>query len=193
MGTLVGRLEQLGIERNTLVVFSSDNGPTYAGGVDRVFFDSTAELRGHKGQLYEGGIRVPTIANWPGVILPGQTTDHISAQWDVFPTIADILGQTPPTGLDGVSFWPTLSGEGPQAPHEFLYWEHAGSRAVRAGKWKAIQTGLRKNPSAPLRLYDLDADPQELHDVSADRPEIVSRLRAYAGQRTPSAFDKWNF
>ncbi len=193
VGKLVRRLEELGIERNTLIMFSSDNGPTYVGGVDRAFFDSTAGLRGHKGQLYEGGIRVPMIANWPGVIAPGQKTDHISAQWDVFPTIADVVAEPPPAGLDGVSFWPTLIGEGTQRPHAFLYWEHAGRRAVRAGRWKAIQTGLRKNPDAPVRLYDLDTDRQEAHDRSGDRPEIVTRMRAYAGQRTPSAFDKWNF
>ncbi len=193
IGRLINHLRELGIDRKTLVMFSSDNGPTYVGGVDRTFFKSTGDLRGHKGQLYEGGIRVPMIASWPGVIAAGQVTEHVSAQWDVFNTIADLLQQPVPTELDGVSFWPTLSGEQSQAPHEFLYWEHAGNRAVRAGRWKAIQTGLRKNPSTPICLYDLEADPAEQHDVSDSFPEIMETLKQQMQDRTPAAFDKWNF
>jgi arylsulfatase len=141
-------------------------------------------LRGLKGSLYEGGIRVPMIARWPGKIKPSTTTDHISAFCDVMPTIAEVTGTRPPEGIDGVSFAPTLFGRTQdQRQHEYLYWEfpgYGGQQAVRMGPWKAVrQQMLRRNNPDPLKieLYNLDEDIGESRDVAAKNPEIVARLR----------------
>jgi arylsulfatase A-like enzyme len=195
IGRLVRLLDELSLREHTLIMVSSDNGPTYAGGVDREFFHSAGSLRGHKGQLFEGGIRVPMIANWPGTIAAGGVTDHVSAQWDLFPTIVDLVaGDTEaPAELDGVSFWPLLTGEGNQAQHEFLYWEYGGQRAVRRGDWKALRRGLNKNPEAPIQLYDLTADPGEQSNLAAAHPGIVAELSGLMRRRSPAAFEKWEF
>ena len=187
VGKIMALIEQLGLDEQTLVVFSSDNGPTFdrLGGSDSAFFKSAGRLRGLKGSLYEGGIRVPLVARWPGKIRPGTVTEHISAFWDVMPTIAEITGTTPPQGIDGISFAPTLLGKPEkQKSHEYLYWEfpgYGGQQTVRSGDWKAIrQNMLRKNNPDPLKieLYNLAKDVGEQHDMAAERPEIVARLRA---------------
>ena len=195
VGLVVSLLEELGLTDNTLVIFTSDNGPTYdrLGGSDSVFFESAGPFRGFKGSLYEGGIRVPMVAKWPGKIKAGRVTDHLSAFWDVMPTLADVTGTKAPKGIDGVSFAPTLLDSGTQPSHDFLYWEFAaygGQQAVRQGKWKAIrQQMLQKNNPDPLRieLYDLAEDAGETTDVSAEHPEVVARLRDVMTQEhTPS-------
>jgi arylsulfatase len=196
LGLLMQELKQLGLDENTLVMFSSDNGTTHLEKeVDYEFFDSVGPLRGLKGSLYEGGIRVPMIARWPGKIRPGSTTDHVSAFWDVMPTIAQITGIDPPQGIDGISFAPTLLGRPQdQRQHELLYWEfggYGGQQAVRMGDWKGVrQNILRRNNPDPLRieLYNLADDIGETRDVAAQHPEIVARMReAMRSERRPSS------
>ncbi len=185
VGRIMALLEELGLDRNTLVMFSSDNGTTHLEKeADYEFFESVGPLRGLKGSLYEGGIRVPMIARWTGRIEPGTTTDHVSAFYDVMPTVAEITGTEPPEGIDGISFAPTLLGRpGEQKQHEFLYWEfggYGGQQAVRMGKWKGVrQQMLRRNNPDPLaiELYDLEADVGESCDLAAERPEVVDRIR----------------
>lgn len=178
-------LKQLGLDENTLVMFSSDNGTTHLDQeVDAKFFESVGPLRGLKGSLYEGGIRVPMIARWPGKIAPGTVTDHLSAFWDVMPTIAAVTGAKPPADIDGISFAPTLLGHpAEQKEHDYLYWEFAaygGQQAVHMGNWKAVrQDMLRRNNPDPLKieLYNLNDDIGESHDVAAKHPEIVKKMR----------------
>ncbi len=182
VGRIVERLAALGIAEKTLIMFSSDNGPHREGGGDPAFFDSNGPLRGIKRDLYEGGIRVPTIARWKGRIKPGQVSDQVGAFWDILPTVAELAGVTPPADIDGISLVPTLLGEDaaghPQAKHEFLYWEfheRGLSQAVRMGDWKAVRKGLK----APLELYNLADDLGEEHNVADQHPDIVRRIEEY--------------
>lgn len=178
VGQIVARLEELGLSENTLIVFTSDNGPHVEGGADPDFFDSNGPLRGYKRDLYEGGIRVPMIASWPGTISPGRS-DHVSAFWDVYPTLAALVGAPVEQALDGLSFLPTLTGGGEQSAHDHLYWEFhgkGGRQAVRMGKWKGVRYEVFDDPDRPLELYDLERDIGETHDVAADHPDIVARL-----------------
>ncbi len=195
VGRIIALLKELGLEKNTVVFFSSDNGTTHLRHeVDYEFFRSVGPLRGLKGSLYEGGIRVPMIAWWPGKIRPGTTTDLISAFWDVMPTIAELTGTEPPPGIDGISFAPTLLGHPErQRKHEFLYWEfpgYGGQQAVRMGRWKAVrQNMLRKNNPDPLKieLYDLQTDIGESHDVASEHPDLVRKLaEIMKREHTPS-------
>lgn len=173
IGRILGLLEKLGLAENTLVIFSSDNGPTFNGGTDSEFFASAGPLRGLKTMLYEGGIRVPMIARWPGKIKPGSETDHVSAFWDVLPTITDLLGLDNPPDTDGVSFLPTLLGHNEkQKKHTYLYWEYKGKRAVRMGDWKAYCPG----PEEDMELYNLKVDIGEQTDVASEHPEIRARI-----------------
>jgi len=196
VGRILALLEELGLEKNTVVMFSSDNGTTHLGReVDFEFFRSVGPLRGLKGSLYEGGIRVPMIVRWPGRVPAGTTTDHLSAFWDVMPTIAELTGTKPPEGLDGISFLPTLLGRpGEQKKHSFLYWEfpgYGGQQAVRMGRWKGVrQNMLRRNNPDPLRieLYDLQTDIGESKDVAAEHPELVAQMRRIMeAEHTPSS------
>ena len=169
---------------NTIVIVSSDNGTTYAGGVDYDFFDSTAHLRGLKGSLYEGGVRVPMVVRWPGQVEPGSTTDYISGFQDILPTIADITGAEA-VESDGHSILPTLKGLH-QPPHGPMYWEIGSKQAVRDGRWKAVRNGLRKGDMT-IQLFDLDADPSESRDVAAEHPEVLERMATLMTElRTPS-------
>lgn len=178
VGQILDKLKALKIDKNTVVIFTSDNGPHKEGGQDPKFFDSNGELRGHKRDLYEGGIRVPCIAQWNGAIEPGSVTDHVSAFWDVYPTLTEIAGVPAPGSLDGISFLPVLKGNlSKQQKHDYLYWEfHEGSskQAVRMGKWKAV----RLAPSQPVELYNLDTDVREEKNVASDHPEIVAKAEA---------------
>lgn len=182
LGLLRARLAQHGIDRDTVILFTSDNGGTACCGVDNTFFGSHAGRRGSKGQVYEGGIRVPLIACWPGQIQPGVVSDHVGAMWDVLPTLGDLVEADVPDDCDGVSFLPTLLGSGPQAQHEFLYWEYeeAGlKKAVRWGDWKGVRLGVAGQ--APLELYDLATDPGEANDVAANWPQIVAQIDRFMG------------
>jgi arylsulfatase A-like enzyme len=186
VGQVVKKVKELGLDDNTIIMFSSDNGPTFdAGGVDTEFFNSAADLRGRKTDVYEGGIREPMIARWPGHIAEGSTTDLRSAQYDVLPTIADLLHITLTKPYDGISFLPTLLGKGEQKQHDFMYWEfpeHGGHVALTKMPWKIVRMNVRKNPNAAWELYNLESDPDEKTDVSAQHPEIVKELEALAVQ-----------
>jgi len=196
IGKIMALVEELGLDENTLIMFSSDNGPTYGrlGGSDSEFFESAGPFRGLKGSLYEGGIRVPMVARWPGKIKPGTVTDHISAFWDVLPTVAEITGTKAPDDVNGVSFAPTLLGHPErQKKHEYLYWEfpgYGGQQVVRMGNWKAVrQNILRRKNKDPLKieLYDLSRDVGETNDVAAEHPDIVAKMRTVMKEaRTPS-------
>jgi len=184
IGEIVNLISELGLDENTLIIFSSDNGPVYdrLGGADSDFFQSAGPFRGRKGSLYEGGIRIPMIARWKGKIKPGTTTDHISAFWDVLPTFCEIIGIDPPKGINGISFLPTLLGQyDKQKKHEFLYWEfpsYGGQQAVRLGNWKAIRTGLKKeNSDTQIQLYNLKEDIKEEHNVASQYPDIVQKIK----------------
>jgi len=186
VGKVLNLLKELGLEENTLVIFSSDNGPHREGGHDPDFFDSNGPLRGIKRDLFEGGIRVPTIIRWPGQAPAGQVRDDILGFVDVLPTLAEVVGQPLPSGLDGRSFLPAILGK--ELPErEYLYWEfyEAGfSQAVRIGRWKAIRLRL---PDAPIQVYDLETDLGETTNVAGAHPEIVARARAlFAECHVPS-------
>jgi len=177
MGRLFDVLKQWGLDRKTIVFFTSDNGPHKEGGGDYRFFDSNGPLRGYKRDLYEGGIRVPMIVRWPGTIQAGRVSDFVWAFWDFLPTAAELAGVAPPPGIDGISVVPALLGK-PQEGHDFLYWEfheRGGSQAVRMGHLKAV---LRRR-GKPMELYDLSVDPGETTDIAADHPEAVARIEAY--------------
>lgn len=194
IGQVLALLDELTLADNTLVMFSSDNGPINGryGGTDMDFFNGTGPLRGFKGSLYEGGIRVPLIARWPGKIAPGGVSELPVAFWDVLPTIAEATGCQPPEGIDGISYLPTLLGKPEQQKkHEFFYWEfpsYGGQQAVRMGPWKGIrQKMLGKQPQLDIELYNLDADIAEKHNVAAEHPDIVAQIaKIMKEQHTPS-------
>ncbi len=181
VGEIVALLKRLGIEEETVVFFSSDNGPQ-GKAWQRVtdFFDGNGPLRGYKAQFYEGGIRVPMIARWPGKITPGSVSHLVTAFWDFLPTAAELAGVESSFPVDGISVVPTLLGSGePQATHPFLFWEftnaHTSSRAVRMGKWKGVQ------PASDTRweLYDLEKDPEESTNMAREHPEVLGKIDAY--------------
>ncbi|MPY91304.1 MAG: sulfatase-like hydrolase/transferase [Luteitalea sp.] len=195
VGRIVDELSALGLEENTLVLFTSDNGTSANADVDRTFFDSLGGLRGAKADLYEGGIRVPFIARWPGRVPAGTVSAHVAATWDLWATFADLLGVEPPP-TDGLSFLPALLGRSDQRAHDFLYWEFAGrgrQQAVRMGPWKGIRRDLRKNPGAPIALFDLEADPGETRDLASEQPDIIERMaEIMRSARVPSPIEAFN-
>ena len=177
VGRLVDLLRELKIDHRTLVVFTSDNGPHSEGGHKHEVFDANGPLRGFKRDLYEGGIRVPTIAWWPGVVEPGTICSEPLAFWDFLPTACELAGVKTPAGLDGFSFVNALSGK-PQRSHDYLYWKYGKKEAVRSGKWKLVRT----SPGRPVELYDLKADPGEQRDVAGGYEEEVERLQGYMAE-----------
>lgn len=194
-GGIMDLLDSLGMSENTLLMFGSDNGPCYVGGVDTDFFNSTAGLSGAKRSLKEGGIRAPLIAKWTGKTAPGSKTDLLSAQYDYMATFADLAGCDVPEGTDGISFAPTLTGRPQKEKHEFLYWEYieqGGQQAIRTGNLKAYRKGLLEDSSSPWELYDLEKDPGERHDLSRSMPETVARIDSIAaGQHSPAVLPEW--
>ena len=191
VGRIINLLKELDLEDDTLIIFTSDNGATFCGGVDYKFFKSVGELRGLKGSLWEGGIRVPLVAKWPGKIRPGTTSDHISAFQDMLPTFAEITTADIPKDIDGKSMLAALTGK-EQQEHEHLYWEFParyfkGQQAVRMGKWKAIRRNLNKQPEAPIQLFNLETDIGESNDVASEFPEVVTKIREIMKkEHTPS-------
>ena len=185
VGKLIERLKTLGIEDNTIVFFTSDNGTHKEGGADPAFFKSSGPLKGYKRDLYEGGIRVPMIVRWPGKVRPGTVTGQVTAFWDFLPTAAELARTKAPDGIDGVSIASALFGS-ERERDDLLYWEfheRAFKRAVRMGDWKGVSLG----PDKPLRLYDLAKDIGEVNDVAEDHPGVVSRIEAFlSGARTDS-------
>lgn len=199
VGRLVALLKELGIADNTVILFTSDNGTTHLGEqVDYEFFQSVGPLRGLKGSLHEGGIRVPLVAWWPGRIAPGSTSDLPAANYDLPATLAEIAGVDYAKGTDGVSILPTLLGQGErQQKHEFLFWDfggYGGQTAVRMGQWKGIRKNQRRNKDAPLEVYDLQDDVGESKDLAAERPEITRQLEAIIRrERVQPVLEKFRF
>lgn len=178
VGEIMSKLNELGLDENTIVIFASDNGPHREGGADPDFFDSNGPLRGYKRDMYEGGIRTAMIVRWPGKVKAGTASDHISAFWDVMPTLADIAGAEAPEGIDGISFLPELLGK-KQAKHDYLYWEfheQGGKMAVRMGNWKAVKLNVDKGSESITELYDLSADEGETTDLAASNPDLVKKM-----------------
>ncbi|MEX2428821.1 MAG: arylsulfatase [Bacteroidales bacterium] len=191
IGKINTKLEELGIDKNTLIIFASDNGPHSEGENDPTFFYSSGGLRGQKRDLYEGGIRVPMIAYWPETIEPGQTSDHISAFWDFLPTACDLAGVEVPENIDGISFLPELLGK-EQAKHANLYWEfteQGGKQAVRKDNWKLVKLDVLHPSKTRLELYDLENDPSEQYDVSDQHPDVLNEMtKLLISERTESEY-----
>ena len=190
MGLLLKKLEDLGIADNTLVMFASDNGAMREGGHKMESFNSSGPLRGGKRDLYEGGIRVPMIAWWPGKIQPGQITDHPSAFWDISPTVRELAGAATQEDTDGLSLVPTLLGKGEQKKHDSFYWEFfegGGKRAILQDSWKLVLFNTNKDNNPKAELYNIEKDLAEKNNLAAKHPEKVSALISQMNQaRTPS-------
>ena len=180
VGRLLAKLGEIGLAKDTLVLFSSDNGPHQEGGNDPERFDANGPLRGIKRALYEGGIRVPLIARWPGRTTAGSVSAHVGYFGDFFATFAELLGQSVPAGLDSISLLPTLSGRpGGQVAHDYLYWEfyeQGGRQAVRFGSWKAIREPMN---TGKLQLFDLSRDVGETNDLADVRRDVAGRAASY--------------
>lgn len=189
VGQVLDLLQELGIDDNTLVMFSSDNGPHAEGGHDPEFWNSNGPFKGKKRDVYEGGIRAPFLARWPGNIKAGTVSNHISAFWDMLPTFCEMAGVDTPENIDGISILPTLKGD-KQKAHDYLYWEfheQGGKQAIRKGNYKAVKQGVTKNPNARIELYDLAEDQGEMNDIAAKHPEIVKEMESLFGKaRTDS-------
>jgi len=191
IGKLMAKLKELRLDENTLVMFSSDNGPHKEGGADPGFNKSSGPLRGYKRDLYEGGIRVPMLARWPEKIKAGSKTNHISAFWDFLPTCCELAGIETPQDIDGISILPTLLGQTQnQKKHEFLYWEfheQGKKQAVRTGDWKGIRLNVAKDPDVPIELYNLKTDIAEEHNIAEKNPDIIAKMADHMkASRTPS-------
>jgi len=179
VGMINTQLEELGIADNTLVIFVSDNGPHQEGNHKVEFFNSNGDLRGKKRDLYEGGIRTPFLAKWPGKIIPGSVSDHISSFWDYMPTFCELAGIPAPDDTDGISFVAAMTGEDTaQEKHSHLYWEFyeaGGKQAVLKGNWKGIRLNVRIGEPI-FELFDLDKDPSEKNNIAEQHPDIVEEL-----------------
>ena len=189
IGQVLDLLDELKIADNTLVLFTSDNGPHYEGGHQPGFFDSNGPLKGHKRDLYEGGIRVPLIAYWPGTVKAGKVSDHICAHWDLMPTFCELAKIPTPKHTDGISYVPTLTGK-KQKKHKYLYWEfhsYGNAQAIRMGDWKAIRLKVKNDPDAPIRLFNLKQDIGETKNIAEKHPDVVKRIALlFKEAHTPS-------
>ena len=177
VGEVLAKLDELGIADNTLVIFTSDNGPDYKGGADPDFFNSASGLRGYKRDLYQGGVRVPMIARWQGKI-PVAKTSHVAAFWDVVPTIAELIGVDSLPAVDGISFLPTLLGQGNQEQHKYLYWEFVSDglerQAVLKGEWKLVK--VKPSEGVITELFNIKTDPSETKDLSKEESDVFNEL-----------------
>lgn len=189
VGEIVRALREEGVLDNTIIIFSSDNGPHLEGGADPDFFDSNGPWRGYKRDVYEGGIRVPMIISWPGHIAEGSETDFVCSLWDLMPTFRELTGKASTEALDGVSILPLLEGREGQEEHDYLYFEFqeaGGRQAIRQGEWKLVRLGLRSD-SPTLELYNLASDPGETVNLIDARPDIADTLlRLLTEAHTPS-------
>lgn len=178
VGQIVAELKKQGIYDNTLIIFTSDNGPHHEGGNNPDFFNSNGIYRGYKRDLYEGGIRVPTVVSWKDRVAPGTESSFTYAFWDYMPTFAELLGQKVPTNIDGISVLPTFLGKSGQKKHDFFYFEFqemGGRQAVVEGNWKLLHMNVRTNPH--YELYNIASDPSERHNVISLYPEIAERMK----------------
>lgn len=198
IGEIMALLKELKLDENTLVMFSSDNGATFnVGGFNGEFFNSNGGLRGSKQDLYEGGIREPFIARWPGKIAPGKTSEHISVQYDLMATLNELTGQKN-KNTDGISFLSELFGKSNrQQKHEYLYFEFpekSGQVAIRMGDWKAVKSNMKKDKNAPWEIYNLLTDKDESNNVAAQHPELIKRFDAILKkEHQPSHITDWEF
>lgn len=181
IGRILEKLKSRKIDQNTIVIFSSDNGPMPYHHQFTAFFGSNAEFDGYKTDLREGGIRVPLIVRWPGKVKAGSVSTHVSAFWDFLPTMADIVGQEYPDEIDGISYLPTLLGR-QQPTHPHLYWEYQNLQAVRMGHWKGIRTFPADASASPMQLYNLSEDISERINVADQFPDIVSQVQSIMKQ-----------
>ena len=181
VGTIMQKLKELHLDSTTLVIFTSDNGPHNEGGANSAFFKSSGPFRGAKRDMYEGGIRVPFIARWPGKIKAGAQSDLVIAFWDLMPTFCDVAGVKKPTTIDGLSFLPALQSKS-QKGHEYLYWEfyeQGGKQAVRFGNWKCIKLNANSPAFSTIELYDLSKDPGEQKNVAPDNLSVVAKAEKF--------------
>jgi len=181
VGEILAQIKEEGLAANTLILFTSDNGPHREGGGDPDFFNGSGNFRGIKRDLYEGGIREPFIAVWPGRIKARTTSEYTGAFWDLFPTFEQLAGIPLTKNIDGLSILPVLEGQ-PGKQHEYLYWEfheNNGRQAVRYGKWKGVRLNVSKDPNAPIELYDLEKDPGEKHNIAPEHAIIVRQIKQY--------------
>jgi arylsulfatase A-like enzyme len=182
VGIIMDKIKKLGLDENTIIMFSSDNGATFNGSVDTKFFNSSGGLRGLKMELYEGGIRVPFIARWPGKIKAGSTSNLVSAQYDLLATLAELTKQPIPNKTDGISFLPELlNNPAGQKKHDYLYFEYpenGGQVAIRLGSWKAVRTNVKKDPKAPWQLFNLETDRNETTDLADQHPDLIRQMDA---------------
>ncbi|MEM9886558.1 MAG: arylsulfatase [Bacteroidota bacterium] len=202
VGELVEKLKETGAYENTIIIFTSDNGPSFVEQVDIDFFESAEPLRNDsksvKASLREGGIRVPLITSWPNHIEANSESDHIAAFWDFFPTICALTETDLPQkqAMDGISFAPTLLGKTTeQEQHDFLYWEFpekGGAQAIRQGKWKAYRDQIKEEGDLALELYNLETDLKEQINVAKQFPSVAADLEAkMAASRYPSQTERW--
>jgi arylsulfatase len=194
VGRVLALLAKLELDKDTLVLFASDNGPTFAvGGYDAAFFGGADGFRGQKGSVYEGGIRVPFIARRPGFVPAGRESAAIVAFQDMLPTLLDAAGASAraPSGLDGMSRLPVITGNAAAGASRPLYMEfpgYGGQQMARQARWKAVRRDLLANPAAPIELYDIENDPAEAANIAAMHPDTVARLKdLMARERRPSA------
>lgn len=179
VGDVMDLLAELGIDDNTIVIFTSDNGPHREGGANPDYFDSYGPYRGIKRDLYEGGIRMPMIIRYPGKVAEGSTNDHILAFWDVMPTFAELTGTELKSPTDGISFLPSLLGKEGQKEHDYLYWEFhegGGKQALRMGDWKSVRLNVADSTKRVTELYNLATDIHEDNNVADQNPELVARM-----------------
>ncbi|HEV9038207.1 MAG TPA: arylsulfatase [Puia sp.] len=181
VGDILREVKELGIGGKTLILFTSDNGPHREGGGDPAFFDGSGPFRGIKRDLYEGGIREPFIALWPGTIRSGSVCNRPAAFWDLFPTFEETAGLPASKHIDGYSILPLLKGMDRLArQHDYFYWEfheNGGRQAVRWGNWKGVRLGVNTDPDPPIELYDLSKDPGEKENIAAQHPDIVRHIK----------------
>jgi|GEM_PF-364552 len=185
VGRLLGLLDKKGWSKNTIVAFTSDNGPAYNGGTDSTFFGSAGGFAGLKNSVLEGGIRVPFLVRWPERVQAGAVSEHVGAAWDLLPTFASVAGAAVPDKIDGLSLLPELTGEGEQEKHTMLYWELAPQRALLAGDWKLVLNPRNpkvRKPKGKPHLYHLGDDPGETVDLAQKHPEQLARLMALLEQ-----------
>lgn len=197
VGIILKRIKALGLDENTIIMFSSDNGTTFNGGVNAEYFQSVAGMRGLKTDVYEGGIREPFLARWPGKIKPGSTSNLISAQYDLLATLGELTGQKV-ANTDGISFLPTLLGKTKaQVKHPYLYFEFpekGGQVAIRMGDWKGVRTNVKKDPNSPWQVYHLKTDRNETKDLAASHPDLVAQFQAIVKkEHEDSHLKDWNF
>lgn len=186
IGSILDLLDNLNLSENTIVMFSSDNGPSGEGGQDMKFFESSGKFTGHKRSIYEGGIRIPFIARWPGKIPASKVSDHPSAFWDFLPTVCELAGVKVPTNTDGISFLPELLGDVTnQKKHKYLYWEWNGKQGIRVDRWKLFQTKSdEEEVETKYELYDLETDTSEKNNLASVNKDLVNQFKTYFDEAT---------